>query len=221
MRTRDVGVAMVGGCAIYVAMAACSAAGRPESAIVGGGQGTAAAGGAGGSGMSASSMMGPIIDPVPPAKADPVSGSRLKAKFRAAEDGSKEFLPYLWYDSELQVDCIFAVASDGLERCLPSAGGTLGYFLDATCTQPLAIFPTGCPPRFARRQEVVAVACGGAVQAYLYEIKGPELKPTMLFYKPAGGTCGAGGPPIAAYSYYALGLEMPASSFVAGTVQHE
>src|SRR5690349_16994423 len=117
MKVRDVGVCLVGGAMVYVAMAACSAGGSTTGGHsggvtrLGGGQG----GGASGAGPSAgqggdSGVFDALTNPVPPASADPTSGSRLKPKYRVAEDGAKEYFAGLWYDSQRAEDCSFTTA---------------------------------------------------------------------------------------------------------------
>lgn len=62
-----------------------------------------------------------------------VDGSRLKARWRVAEDGARE--PIGWLDTMTGIPCAWSTATDGEERCLPPpAAGAFGY-LDAACTQ--------------------------------------------------------------------------------------
>jgi hypothetical protein len=124
MRTTDIYKSLVGAGVVYVAVAACSGAEH--------------AGGGGACGHGAGGNDSGIIDPVPKACADPVSGSRLKAKYRVAEDGSKEHLPGAWYDSMRGEDCVFLHASDGKERCLPVFRGQVSYYTDPACSVPVA-----------------------------------------------------------------------------------
>lgn len=199
MRTRDVYKMLAGACLIYTALAACNAAehagARPTSR------------GEGGSGMG---------DPVPSAKADPTSGSRLKAKYRTADDGSKEYLSSLWYDSERQEDCTFATAADGKERCMPSSQATITFFADEACKQPLAVGSASCAPKYALTFE--PSTCSSPV-VHVYSI-GATTSPSKL-YVSANGTCINAGPADATSVYYQVGAEVAASSFVGATVQHD
>ena len=150
MRGRDVIGSLVGGLAVYVAVAACSGADMARlgasattstaghgtgggwaagGAGVGGAQGAGgavAAGGSGGAGpVDAGELLDAIadalMDPVSDAHADPVSGARLKARFRTGSDGSKEYLPGSWWDSQRGEVCSYSRAADGADRCLPEA----------------------------------------------------------------------------------------------------
>jgi hypothetical protein len=190
---------LAGSFLIYMALAACNAAehagARPTSR------------GEGGGGMT---------DPVPSAKADPTSGSRLKAKYRTGEDGSKEYLSSLWYDSERQEDCTFATAADGKERCMPSSQATITFFADAACMQPLAVGSAACAPKYAMTFE--QSTCSAAV-VRIYSI-GATTTPAKL-YVSANGTCINAGPADPASVYYHVGAEVLAASFVGSAVQYE
>ena len=199
MRTRDIYKMLAGGCVIYVALAACNAAEhggtRPSSR------------GAGGGGL---------VDPVPSAKADPASGSRLKAKLRTGDDGSKEYLSGVWYDTERQEDCIFETAADGRERCMPPSQSVLTLFADAACKQAMAVASAACPPKYSVMSEQ---ADCGAARVHIYSI-GATMTPARV-YLSAGGTCIDAGPADPSAAYYEVGAEVPASSFVSATVQYQ
>lgn len=64
------------------------------------------------------------------------SGPRIRARVL---DGGGDPIFYGWHDSALATDCQPALASDGVERCMPfrDLAGTI--FSDAGCTQPLAV----------------------------------------------------------------------------------
>jgi hypothetical protein len=78
------------------------------------------------------------MDPVSTAKADTVSGSRLKAKYYVGNDGSKQFIQ--WHDSQLDADCYFAQTASGL-RCLPAYITANAYYADAACSVALFLSP--------------------------------------------------------------------------------
>lgn len=91
-------------------------------------------------------MVGDMMDPVPDADAAPtVSGSRLKAKYIAGEDGSRQF-NYAWRDTKRNEDCNFAHMADGKLRCLPTSGASQIYFADEACSTPLwvRVKASGC-----------------------------------------------------------------------------
>jgi hypothetical protein len=202
MRTRDIYKMLAGGCVVYVALAACNAAehgGKPS--------GSTGSKGEGGGGL---------VDPVPSAKADPVNGSRLKAKYRTGDDGSKEYLSGIWYDSERQEDCVFETGADGKQRCMPPSQTTPTIFADAACKQPIAVGASECPPKYAVMAE--QQTCGSAL-LHIYSI-GMPMTPAKV-YVSVGGTCFDAGPPDPGATYYQVGAEVPASSFVASAVQRQ
>jgi len=199
MRISDIYKMLAGGCMIYVALAACNGADH-----AGTNPGSKGEGGGG------------LVDPVPTAKADPVSGSRLKAKFRTSDDGSKEYLSGVWYDSERQEDCVFATAADGKDHCLPPAESTLTLFADAACMQPMAVGSPGCAPKYAMMPE--SSSCGKAL-VHVYAI-GATTTPSKV-YVSAGGSCLEAGPADPNAAYYQVGAEVPASAFVGSSVQYQ
>lgn len=83
---------------------------------------------------------GPDAQP-PGADTPPVSGTRLRAVWLSAEDGSRERVAGRWFDTELDQECAFALASDGVLRCLPAAGAAVSaYYSDATCQPGVRLF---------------------------------------------------------------------------------
>ncbi|MFT3776543.1 MAG: hypothetical protein QM820_65210 [Minicystis sp.] len=243
MKLRDVALCLVGGSIMYVSMAAC--AGRPSSnngtssrgTTSGGGtggvavhQGTGASGGHGGSipGVGGASGTGGTIldsgiadaltDPVPPANAEPAAGSRLKPKYRLGDDGAKEYLAGLWFDSMRNEDCSFTLAADGKTRCLPQ-GSEFRYYADASCATPMVLLQNACTaPKYATSN--TDAACGLDPSAiHIYAIDQPTT-PQMIYGK-SGGSCFAIGPAAADYAYFTVGAEVPASSFVAATINHD
>lgn len=83
---------------------------------------------------------GPDATPAAVDTPDP-GGSRLRAIWIAAEDGSRERVPGRWYDTELDRECSFALAADGVLRCLPAAGSAIStYYLSATCAPGARLF---------------------------------------------------------------------------------
>src|SRR5436305_1184989 len=91
------------------------------------------------------------IDAAPPADASPdappdpldgaKSGTRLKLKWAAYPDGTKQFL--VWHDSQLSADCYpGSFASDPTKTyCMPQA--TSLTYSDLNCTQKISVEYTG------------------------------------------------------------------------------
>lgn len=72
------------------------------------------------------------------------SGSRIVARYGHTADGARVFLG--WHDALMDLDCDFALATDGRMRCLPVAQlATPGFFSDAQCLSRAIVLP--CPPR--------------------------------------------------------------------------
>lgn len=217
MKLRDVGLCLLGGSILYVSMAACAGhSGGPHGTTSGGGSGgvTVHNGGAGGG----DGIGGSITDPVPPANAEPAAGSRLKPKFRKGEDGAKEYLAGIWWDSQRQEDCSFTLAGDGKMRCLP-AGSDFRYFVDAQCQTPMVMMQGACSaPKYGI--SATEAACGlDAPTTHVYAIGGPT-SPAMIYGK-SGSSCFAIGPTTPDWQYYSVGAEIPADSFVAATIGHD
>jgi len=162
-----------------------------------------------------------LQDPVPEAAAEEwtVPGSRLRPRLLTAADGARQF--YQWWDSQRAEPCLFQTAGDGVMRCLPLAQLSVSpsYFLDAECTQRLAMvskvscstadpfsaaasYELGCPTR-VRVFEVGAKL--GAVTVYSGS---PETTCTKNDYMTDTGPT--------QYDFYAVGAELPPSSFVKG-----
>ena len=228
MNLRDVAMTLVGGSVLYVAMAACAgprAGGLSTSSrgATGGGGATAPLGGGGhagaaGRGGNAGGLGGSLTNPVPPANADPLPGSRLKPKFRLGEDGAKEYLQGLWFDTQRNEDCTFQLASDGQTRCLPK-GNTFQYYSDAQCTQAMVLMQSACTtPGYGVSNATTACALDtGGTRVFSV---GAAANPPMIYGK-AGSSCFAIGPTSSDYTYFMVGAEVPPSTFVAATVGHD
>lgn len=226
MNLRDVGLCLVGGSILYVSMAAC--AGRPSGPVgsrgtSGGGgnavlEGTGGGKGGGGTRATGGGMGGALGDPVPPAQAEPSAGSRLKPKYRLGDDGAKEYLAGLWFDSQRNEDCTFTLASDGKTRCMPP-GTEFRYYTDAGCTTPMVLLQNACAaPRYGIAN--ADAACGvDPTSLHLFAI-GAAVSPAMIYGK-SGASCFAIGPTSPDYQYFAVGAEIPASSFVSASVAHD
>lgn len=240
-----VGRVFLSGCAVYVIVAACSAidpagqrgatSGRGDGGTASMASGAAGADGSsglggrpdvgvgdrgatGGSGSSGGSS-GAIMDPVPEASADPVSGTRLKAVYVEGSDGSKAYYGGSWFDSELGVNCVTLTAADDRIRCMPPGGlnPSAGYYEDALCTVGA---PAGPCASIAQEVYILTEAVGDTCSTrYHYRPfrRGAQLS---TVYGIRSGACVAVDLPIG-WTAYAHGSEMPPSSFVEITMRHD
>jgi hypothetical protein len=232
MRGEDVAKMLGGSIAIYVIMAACSAGSGSQSVAGndGGGGSGSSAGSSGGRGDGSGGILDALTDPVPSANADPTqSGSRLKVRYYAGSDGSKVSVGL--YDSTLDFPCDLGIlASDGTTRCLPPPNIptiyniAFIYYSDAGCTQPIGgAGKSTCsspPPTYA--METTTQGCGGATLTLShYYTVGSPITPGPTIYYLSGGTCTADSSQPTTTNYYAVGAELPASTFVQVTLQTE
>jgi hypothetical protein len=215
MKMRDVCLSLLGGALVYVAMAACSAGGDAGSVGSVGGVGS------GGSAVrSANGGSGSLMNPVPTASADPVSGTRLKAQYMIADDGSKEYVTDLWFDSQRNETCAFTVAGDGKQRCIPG-GAAASMYSDSSCSTPILAVPTGCTtPPYAVGTDLST--CTQTPDANHVYVVGPAATPapTSLFMT-SGTSCFSVGPAALGFAYYTIGAEIPAASFVSASTTHD
>lgn len=175
----------------------------------------------------------------PPAKKDPPvasntqeikSGSRLRHRFVAGDDGSQVSLGL--YDSKLGMECQFAEAEDGKTRCLPTTTATLrapdlvayyistrNLFKDYNCSERIA-WSNLCEP--AARYVKFSDTCGGKTRiANAVEIGAPSV----IYYKQANGTCSSASTGtyigFADLRFYTLGTPVNAEDFAAGSIMTE
>lgn len=215
MNTREVLRLVVGSVAVYVIVAACSAnEGIAPSTVKNGSTATGGATNAdGGTSSNGGSLLIAITNPVSDAAAQSAtSGSRLKANYYVGTDGSKQFIS--WHDSQLGVDCSFALASDGTTRCMPVEYNALTgiYFSDSACSQTLAIINKGCSaPKYAY---------GGvsSCSSYSYIIYQPGSAYTGTLYSGTPSSCSATTSSSSSYGFYSATV-VPPSTFVQATVQ--
>jgi len=212
-----------GSIAIYVVMAACSAASAPQGFTSNDGGGS----GGGGSG----GILDALTDPTPAANADPSqSGTRLKLQYYAGADGSKQTAGM--FDSQLNVQCYFGKASDGTTRCLPSPSSTTvtayaeSFYSDVSCSQALGETTGPC----SQTPTVISVTatnnstCTTTVTNYQ---AGPAF--TGPIYQSSSSGCAALGSSqaslvAAGFKFYALGAQIPPpdpSQYVEATLQTE
>jgi hypothetical protein len=237
MKLGDAGRSLVGAVVIYVVMAACSGGGGHAGGGAGGAAVADGAAGFGGSFADAepsqrdATLVDKLTNPVADARADAVSGSRLKARYLVTPDGAKQFIG--WHDAERNENCAFEFAADGQQHCLPVwvvpdgifAGGPHfgSYSADAGCSQPLAHVGVGCPgvpPKYAALS--VSMACSaegldvrGAVQLFAM---GPQVQQAAIYIGSPGSCSLYTNAPPGDYYLVQLDKEIPPSSFVAATV---
>lgn len=210
-------------CLVYVIVAACSA--MDPAYVVGhggaGGSETATTSVSGGAGHGGAAGQGGLMDPVPPADAEPTDGSRLKARYWTGDDGSKSYAPGQWYDSQLDLACSPAPVSEREYRCMPVSGisgSPLDMYSDAACSQKLRVtwICSGTKARFAM---TIATSgpCGTVVSGpHVYTIGAMVPQSTTLYIKGAS-SCAAFWP--AGYDVYTVGAEVPLSTFVGMTLR--
>jgi hypothetical protein len=149
-----------------------------------------------------------------------LSGSRLMAKTMpvwTGSDGSRYATPNFgqFHDTVRGVDCGLYVASDGVERCLPSdSGGAVyetGYYTDASCTiqSAVALAPTCTSGRYALKPVTSSDVCPPETRWTVY-----TLGLTTNVYSKSGTTCSA--LTIAGYSWHLVTV-VPPTEFVSFT----
>jgi hypothetical protein len=213
MKLRDIALTLVGSSLLYVAMAACSS---------GGGSGTTSGigphAGDGGGSPGDGGLIDVIMNPVPDASAEPQSGTRLKAVYRVADDGSKEFVPGAWFDTMRQENCSFVRAADGKDRCLPQGLGA-SAFSDSACTKPIVATASGCAaPKYALG--AVEDTCSEGPSGLRVFAVGAVTTPATIYVQ-SGSQCFPAGAASTGATYYEVGAEIPASSFTAAATKHD
>jgi hypothetical protein len=148
-----------------------------------------------------------------------VSGTRLRARYFAGDDGTRQWNG--WYDSERDEECNFTFgnlrASDGTIRCLPLFGSVrLNAYADPMCTQPVAIvYPatTPCTPKYgiAETETCPTLETVYTVSAYT---------PSQVYNKGLD-PCGPDPIDLSVYTFYRADTLVPPSAFVEGTEQTE
>lgn len=167
-------------------------------------------------------------EPKPPAMGIPIpeaqaaeSGTRLKARWYVAEDGTRHWA-FNWFDSERNEDCSFQPAADGVLRCLPTYPSVGALYSDPACTQVVVsdincALQTGAP--LALSSAVYDTqACGGSIARYdvRYFGAGSLVQPSELWQ--IGGQGCAASIVIPDARYYRLGAEIPLTRFAAAEI---
>lgn len=147
-----------------------------------------------------------------------VSGSRLQTieEVWLGSDGSVyRPVPYEFYDQNLGVDCIPALAADGQKRCLPGIHLARHiYFEDDTCTVLAGYYFTDtCGVGSPSYGKFGFDLCDGEPHYRVHQLGG-ELE---TLYWDSGGCIMATKP--AGLTFFRVGAEVPPSSFVPFTAK--
>lgn len=145
-----------------------------------------------------------------------ISGDRIVAQYIEADDGARAFVG--WLDVERGERCDWRTAADGVTRCLPIEGLTVGpsgggiaqvvFFADDACSRPLAVLWDDACANLHVAIEVDDSSC--PVRAIVHSV---EPEPHLGdMYGLQVGECVAMGP-AAEWQYATIG-EVPTSSFV-------
>lgn len=151
---------------------------------------------------------------------DFTSGSRLKARYLVAEDGSRTLLG--WHDSMLDVNCSFQLAEDGARRCLPEdlRPSSIRAFSDASCTNEVFYVSSTCdptPPAYVGmyiHSTVFFEACANTIGIAVYKL-GPESVLSSSYGQVVGGTdCDGPHAGTSTESRFFTGTHVPPETFV-------
>lgn len=196
---------------ILIGLVACG--GSPGPGGSGGGSG-GSSGAAGGNGSGGG--IGAQLD------RQALSGTRLKVRYVAGEDGSRQFAGFR--DTMRNENCTFALAEDGMTRCLPFDSSLTALqeivYEDSTCNQPAAVLDRRCQtPKYA-----VFTLFDRCPASYEFFPVAMEVTPPMLYRKnPAGTACSQVmiGTLPSSQGVFRLNAKVAPSAFVAGSIQTE
>jgi hypothetical protein len=161
----------------------------------------------------ASSDAGP--DGAAPDDAEFVSGTRIRATYWLAEDGTRRYTGL--FDTKLQVACSFSKAEDGKVRCLPmDTADAANVFADMNCMQPLGhVDAQWCTtPKYGMQPQQAAGCAAGPI---VYALGASVNLATI--YNPAGANCNPS--PAAGQKLFDLGSKVAPTEFVEGTTVQE
>jgi hypothetical protein len=145
---------------------------------------------------------------------DFTSGTRIKFNVLSTPDGAKVSAGA--HDTALGVDCTFALAGDGVTRCLPNGPFYVmnTYFADDDCTVPVASGSSCDTPAYIRGIPSAAACPAGGSRVFAV-----GAKHAQAYYK-AGVQCTLL-PSTAGTAYYVVGAEIAATDFQSATVALE
>lgn len=159
-----------------------------------------------------------------------VGGSRLVVKQAPpliGADGSRyRSEPWLFHDTELDLDCFPRSAVDGQARCLPYFAITAEeysfLFADPACTERLAAHryaAYGCPLRYLL-ESVPSYTCeGGTLPAPLIRVLSVGAQVSSAYTVNSQSLCVPYALDDYPYPLYRIGPEVPPATFVAFTRQ--
>jgi hypothetical protein len=169
-------------------------------------------------------MIDAIANPVPDARAQTSSGTRLKTKSLVADDGTRQGGYGGWFDSQRQEDCSLVIAADGMMRCLPlsSVASVGSYFGDSGCSMRLGLqaVPAACsapvPPKY-----VIEFVTSQCVPFYRLYAAGSAFS-GQLYQQSLGAdggiNCQRSTVGLPGYALYSVGAEIAPSFFVAARI---
>lgn len=134
------------------------------------------------------------------------SGSRIRARFGETPDGAKQFIG--WYDTQLNINCMFGETSEGVFRCIPTPILYASLYSDAACTSPLFMTASGCS--MVAEWGMTTDECGRVHRIFK---RGAVYTDTVAYAK-SNGTCTQ--TTLSYYTgttFYTAGQEFPLSSF--------
>ena len=139
-----------------------------------------------------------------------ISGTRLKAYWATAADGSQQFM-FLWRDTQLNIDCNFTLAQDGQWRCLPTAM-LATYFSDSSCMTRVGydLCATTNHPGYISVPAAATSSCSVAPAPTLY---GRGAQYTGTVYTGTPSACSDASSFLSAFSFYALGSAVDVTTF--------
>jgi hypothetical protein len=145
---------------------------------------------------------------------DFTSGSRIKFNVLTTPDGAK--MSAGAHDTALGVDCTFALAGDGVTRCLPNGPFYVinTYFADDDCLIPVAGGSNCDTPQYIRGIASTASCPIGGSRVFAV-----GAKHAQAYYK-AGVQCTLLSP-TPGTAYYVVGAEVPATDFQSATIALE
>jgi len=152
-------------------------------------------------------------DAFPAAATIDVGEGRTVQRFDAQPDGSVAISARGELHDRARVQGNFiGTAADGARRCLPGSPIDNVYYADAGCTMAMMAMTvlTGCTADPVPAPEET-------FQGHAFSV-GDALTPAMVYSKSSDGSCALVGPPPSYDRFFALGAEIPSSSYEPATL---
>jgi hypothetical protein len=149
------------------------------------------------------------------------NGARLRKVVRQHGDGSSEFIRL--HDTDFAETCSYAVAADGVLRCLPAvdgapfADGAIRY-TDDLCTAAIGQLTApvvGDLPGYMRELVPPVDPCAGLVPHFYQLADRLVIAPDTIIFQKVGDVCTGVAAPVT--DFFAVAAELPANTFVEGT----